>query len=116
MQPVLTQVPPKSFRSISATDIPAPVNRPARDGPACPAPITIASKRRLIARPPRSRRDRARACLFPCCRLTLRDGRPLTVGSRCSRRQLLAGLLPDDVVGVPVRPVRVGLAGLLLVL
>src|SRR6266576_6345357 len=36
--------------------------------------------------------------------------------SRCLRRQRLAGLLPDDVVGVPVRPVRIVLAGPLLVL
>ena len=30
MQPVLTQVPPKSFRSTTATVMPAPVRRPAR--------------------------------------------------------------------------------------
>src|SRR4051795_4230309 len=44
MQPVLTQVPPNSLRSTSATFIPADVSRPASDGPACPAPITMASK------------------------------------------------------------------------
>src|SRR6266699_6459617 len=50
--------------------------------------------------------------------------RPTTGGSasmsrrgHCSRRQLLAGLLPDDVLGVPIRPVRIVLAaGSLLVL
>ena len=31
-------------------------------------------------------------------------------------RAVLAGLLPDDVLGVPVRPVRIVLAGPLLVL
>src|SRR6516165_11824742 len=45
MQPVLTQVPPKSFRSTIATFIPAPASRPARDGPACPVPMMIASNR-----------------------------------------------------------------------
>src|SRR5436305_1274411 len=44
MQPVLTQVPPNSLRSITATCIPAPAVRAASDGPACPVPITIASK------------------------------------------------------------------------
>src|SRR3954452_4392199 len=44
MQPVLTQVPPNSLRSTSATFMPAAVRRPAREGPACPAPMTIASK------------------------------------------------------------------------
>src|SRR5882724_11916521 len=34
----------------------------------------------------------------------------LPVRSRCSCRQLLAGLLADDVVGVPVRPVHIVLA------
>src|SRR5216683_4470774 len=34
----------------------------------------------------------------------------LPVRRRRSRGQLLAGLLPDDVVGVPVRPVRIVLA------
>ena len=43
MQPVFTQVPPKSLRSISATDIPAAVSRPAKGGPAWPAPMMRAS-------------------------------------------------------------------------
>jgi hypothetical protein len=42
MQPVLTQVPPKSLRSITATDMPAAVSRPASGGPAWPAPIMAA--------------------------------------------------------------------------
>src|SRR5450432_1836375 len=42
--PVLTQVPPKSLRSITATFDPAFARRAARGGPACPVPITIASK------------------------------------------------------------------------
>src|SRR5712671_665426 len=33
-----------------------------------------------------------------------------TASCRCLCRQLLAGLLPDDVLGVPVRPVRIVLA------
>src|SRR2546427_5761605 len=43
MQPLLTQVPPNRFRSIIATFIPVSASRTARDGPACPVPITIAS-------------------------------------------------------------------------
>src|SRR5580658_8988756 len=43
MQPVLTQVPPKRPRSMTATFMPACDSRPARGGPACPVPITIAS-------------------------------------------------------------------------
>src|SRR5262245_29422806 len=43
MQPVLTQVPPKSFRSMMATFIPAPAKRWASGVPACPVPIIIAS-------------------------------------------------------------------------
>ena len=39
MQPVFTQVPPNSLRSTIATVMPARVNRPARDGPAWPAPM-----------------------------------------------------------------------------
>src|SRR5229473_4031541 len=42
--------------------------------------------------------------------------RQLPVRNRCSGRQLLAGLLLDDVRGVPVRPVRIVLADPLLVL
>jgi hypothetical protein len=37
-------------------------------------------------------------------------------GNRTVVGRLRAGLLPDDVVGVPIRPVRIGLAGPLLVL
>ncbi len=43
VHPVLTQVPPMSLRSIRATFMPAPARRPARNGPACPAPMIIAS-------------------------------------------------------------------------
>src|SRR5262249_16829652 len=43
MQPVLTQVPPKSLRSMMATFIPALANRCASGGPACPVPMIIAS-------------------------------------------------------------------------
>src|SRR5277367_6476828 len=43
VHPVLTQVPPNSLRSTIATFIPAPLKRPARDGPACPVPTMIAS-------------------------------------------------------------------------
>src|SRR5580693_7944610 len=42
---------------------------------------------------------------------------PMTVSRiQHSCRQFRAGLLPDDIVGVPIRPVRIGLAGPLLVL
>jgi hypothetical protein len=40
---------------------------------------------------------------------------PITRVAR-SRRQRLAGLLPHDVVGVPVRPVRIWAAGPFLML
>src|SRR5258705_13167412 len=56
----------------------------------------------------------------PACYLLPADIRAVTcrlpIRSRCLRRQRLAGLLPDDVVGVPVRPVRIVAAGSLLVL
>src|SRR5262245_38378098 len=43
MQPLLTQVPSNRLRSTIAAFIPAPASRTARDGPACPVPIMIAS-------------------------------------------------------------------------
>src|SRR5712691_3915203 len=43
MQPLLIHVPPNRLRSIIATFIPVPASRTARDGPAWPVPITIAS-------------------------------------------------------------------------
>ena len=49
MQPVLTQVPPTFPRSMMATFMPAPASRAARDGPAWPVPMTIASKDWLAA-------------------------------------------------------------------
>src|SRR5512138_731451 len=45
MQPVLTQVPPRSLRSTSAVFSPSLSSRAHKAGPAWPAPITIASKR-----------------------------------------------------------------------
>src|SRR5450755_4679800 len=48
VQPVLTQVPPKSFRSTMATFRPALARATAREGPAWPAPTTMASKLRFI--------------------------------------------------------------------
>src|SRR5580692_12460936 len=44
MHPVFTQVPPNLCRSLIATVFPAPANRAARDGPAWPVPMMIASK------------------------------------------------------------------------
>ncbi|MNL68438.1 hypothetical protein D3C87_1931570 [compost metagenome] len=44
MQPALTQVPPRNLRSISATFMPFSAMRAARNGPAWPAPMKIASK------------------------------------------------------------------------
>src|SRR5215472_4158920 len=44
VQPVLTQVPPTRWRSTTATVIPAPAKRNAKDGPAWPVPMMIASK------------------------------------------------------------------------
>jgi hypothetical protein len=43
MQPVLTQVPPKAARSITATVMPVAASRRASGGPAWPVPMTIAS-------------------------------------------------------------------------
>jgi hypothetical protein len=48
MQPVLTQVPPNNLRSTIATFCPAAAKRCARNGPACPVPMMIASKRVVI--------------------------------------------------------------------
>src|SRR5437016_5067732 len=50
MQPVLTQVPPNSFRSMMATFMPAFDKRPASGGPACPVPMMIASNEVVISR------------------------------------------------------------------
>ena len=50
VQPVLTQLPPNSLRSMIATDILAAASRPASGSPTCPVPMTIASKRWLIGR------------------------------------------------------------------
>src|SRR5262245_1127401 len=43
MQPVFTPVPPNLLRSMMATVLPASENREARDGPAWPVPMMIAS-------------------------------------------------------------------------
>ena len=51
MQPLLTQVPPISLRSMIAVLRPAVANRTASEGPACPAPITMASKRSVMFPP-----------------------------------------------------------------
>jgi hypothetical protein len=40
--PVLTQVPPKNLRSITATFWPAATRRRASDGPDCPVPTIMA--------------------------------------------------------------------------
>src|SRR5580698_8966383 len=73
MHPVFTHVPPNLWRSIMATDMPAAANRAAKDGPAWPVPMMIASK--------------------------WRD----TIHLLCSRLlgQLFAGLLRRHVRGVP---------------
>src|ERR1700733_4784587 len=44
VQPVLTQVPPNRWRSTMATLMPAVVRRSTSEGPAWPAPTTMASK------------------------------------------------------------------------
>ena len=43
MQPTLTQVPPSSLRSMIAVFRPSAPRRAASAGPACPAPMTMAS-------------------------------------------------------------------------
>ena len=55
MHPVLTHVPPKCFRSTTATFMPAVDKRAASAGPAWPVPITIASNRTVIVSPMRPR-------------------------------------------------------------
>ena len=49
MHPVFTQVPPKLFRSMTATRMPAFARRTTSEGPAWPVPMTIASKDWLAA-------------------------------------------------------------------
>src|SRR5215467_7847156 len=44
MHPVFTQVPPNLWRSMMATVLPAAAKRAARDGPAWPVPMMMASK------------------------------------------------------------------------
>src|SRR6516165_6815075 len=44
MHPVLTQVPPNSLRSMTATFFPTAARRRAKEGPAWPVPMTMASK------------------------------------------------------------------------
>src|SRR6516164_5422975 len=56
VQPVLTQVPPMRWRSTTATFIPAPARRNAKDGPAWPVPMMIASKSGMTCRSSRKRR------------------------------------------------------------
>ena len=51
MQPSLTQVPPRCSRSISAVFMPALARRTARNGPAWPLPITIASYEVVMVSP-----------------------------------------------------------------
>ena len=51
MQPSLTQVPPRCSRSISAVFRPDLASRTASDGPAWPAPITIASYEVVMGAP-----------------------------------------------------------------
>src|SRR5215510_6100571 len=43
IHPVLTHVPPNLWRSIIATVLPAPANLAAKDGPAWPVPMMMAS-------------------------------------------------------------------------
>src|SRR5947199_4816445 len=64
MQPLLMHVPPKRFRSMIATFIPAPVRRFASVGPAWPVPMMIASNRMLIVSPNRYRVQRTSVPAF----------------------------------------------------
>src|SRR6476620_8244058 len=69
MQPTLTHVPPRSLRSTIAVLRPDCARRTAREGPACPAPITIASYFSVISVARRSTCDRHAAMMqdrFPC--------------------------------------------------
>src|SRR5580698_1747725 len=71
VQPALTHVPPKRWRSMIATDLPAPAKRAAKAGPAWPAPITMASylrfiKRRILARKHARIGAKAASCVSPC--------------------------------------------------
>src|SRR5256885_576023 len=51
MQPLLTQVPPRSLRSTTAVFRPSLSRRAHSAGPAWPVPITIASKRSAMLPP-----------------------------------------------------------------
>src|SRR3984957_3306703 len=62
VQPALTHVPPKKWRSMIATDLPAPAKRAAKEGPAWPAPMTMASYLRFI----QSRSQRTRQTRMYC--------------------------------------------------
>src|SRR5262245_48384308 len=59
MHPVFTHVPPNLWRSMMATVMPAATNRAAKDGPACPVPMMIASKCRDTTHLLLSREDRS---------------------------------------------------------
>src|SRR5262249_44184232 len=63
VQPVLTQVPPNRRRSTIATLMPAAVSRPVKEGPAWPAPMTMASNDLFKAHTP----DTGASAVMPGC-------------------------------------------------
>src|SRR5262249_39508808 len=115
VQPLLTQVPPTSLRSMIAVLRPALPSRTASAGPAWPVPMTIASNARVMRLPPfadeRMHESTAAA--------QARTGRATLQAPRCSRlgpdargdrgddpRSLLERFVVHALDLVPARDVR----------
>src|SRR5213594_1032598 len=86
MQPLLTHVPPNRLRSIIATFIPVPASRTARDGPAWPVPITIASYLVAIGIPPLGFGRLQFSGFLPAVKNYLHASAAQTRGTRAHRR------------------------------
>src|SRR5438093_6896376 len=104
VRPVLTQVPPKSLRSTTATFIPAAVKRFARFGPACPVPMMIASN--CVVMHALSRRSSGK---------NVKDLLHAAVGGGRRLLRIAAALTRAQVGRVPVPPVVLGVRLLVVV-
>ena len=97
MQPVLTQVPPNSLRSTSATDRPAWVSRFASGGPAWPAPLR--AHWRFVADLTRTARVRCVVPIYPLApRATAKDVVP-AVGELVRKLMEDAGSAKVTLIG-----------------
>ena len=136
MQPSLTQVPPRCSRSISAVFMPALARRTARNGPAWPVPMTMASNDVVMGSPgatvgrPARLLQQARACVACVSWHPPRSGSAAARIARWRRAGLLIAITctssssttasgisprfrkanPDHVLGKPF--VYVGMTGL----